>query len=954
VGRQAAASALDRRLAALVALLCLVALLVAPTTSSAAQPQAEATAAAKQKGKAKRGKGKGKGKAKRGGEAAKLRRNLNRLARAVRRSGYLPRRQRRRLRRLVLSSKRRLNPRRACIAYKRLFSVQRALAKGARRARRARRAARRRQAKLDRRIAKIRIRVLRLRPDGKGCGGPATFAVDGSAKPARKALPKLGGRRRPLARVVNSDGSAADFVANEIIVQARNRKQLRRVLRRWRGKVLGKAAVPGKADTYLVRIRRAGNPLGLPADVRKLSKTRGTSTLVSSGRGLGTLAAVADEAARGRAVGLNWVGAGDGYVEGFTSDSPTGPPGFNVSGGSWSRDAYDWIHLAGGGPQDTGVAPSWTLLAKLGRLRPNSIRVGILDMGFAPVTNGDVQPSAIALTNLPGAAPVGTPNLLSCSGGFSCPWHGTGVHNAAMGVPDNGVGAAGPAGPVAQPVLIFTLYDFFTGISATTAAAAAGAKVINMSYGADVPAAFSWSVAPFEATTGALRAAGVLLFAAAGNSATDVDSTDCFGVCWEGTLHTPCENLGVICVGATDTSTAPACYSNWGTGGGVDIWAPGTIPVGPDPGNGAPVRGVNGTSVASPYAAGVAALAWAGEPAASANAVERALTGHGRPGGARDTDCGGDSVDNHMVDRFIHPLATIRDLLPPDAAIQRPSDGGSFQRGTPVTFEAFVYDDGLGSPTVRWTRSGSSTPIGTGERFTKSDLPVGHHTVTMTARFPGGAVVTDRVELTIANHPPRVEIVSPPDGTEFFESQTAKFRGQSVDANEAGGTLADSQVRWYLDGSGTSFATGHEVTRALSDLSPGSHTVTFRGDDGTTTDEDSITIVVNEDPPDPPPQVFIDSPTNGQVFNISGTSTMVSFDTTATDNGPVTYEWSDRINGGPPQALATTEADPTLKLDWVESSCFDNTQHDVTVKVTDESLSTSEDTVRVFISQAIC
>ena len=64
---------------------------------------------------------------------------------------------------------------------------------------------------------------------------------------------------------------------------------------------------------------------------------------------------------------------------------------------------------------------------------------------------------------------------------------------------DNGFGGAGSAGPIAEPVLVFTLYDFFTSITALGEARIAGARIANMSYSAPVPWYLGWSVLPFEA-----------------------------------------------------------------------------------------------------------------------------------------------------------------------------------------------------------------------------------------------------------------------------------------------------------------------------------------------------------------------------------------------------------------------------------------------------------------------
>ena len=98
-------------------------------------------------------------------------------------------------------------------------------------------------------------------------------------------------------------------------------------------------------------------------------------------------------------------------------------------------------------------------------------------------------------------------------------------------------------------MFVYTTYDFFFSIAAVLEGAGRGAKILNMSYRSQVPAIVSWTVEPFNIVTATVRAAGVLMFAAAGNEGQDVDAEDCFGVCWKETWHTPRENTGVICVG---------------------------------------------------------------------------------------------------------------------------------------------------------------------------------------------------------------------------------------------------------------------------------------------------------------------------------------------------------------------------------------------------------------------
>ena len=62
-------------------------------------------------------------------------------------------------------------------------------------------------------------------------------------------------------------------------------------------------------------------------------------------------------------------------------------------------------------------------------------------------------------------------------------------------------------------------------------------------------------------------------------------------------------------------STGRAGFSNW-SARDVDLWAPGVVPVGPDPDDDQ-THVVQGTSFASPYAAGVGALVLAANPTLS-------------------------------------------------------------------------------------------------------------------------------------------------------------------------------------------------------------------------------------------------------------------------------------------------------------------------------------------------
>lgn len=806
--------------------------------------------------------------------------------------------------------------------------------------------------KLERRSVRTRALVLRSLPVGKACGGPPTVIVSPGLK-AEAKMPRIRGfGRRPVARLQDAYGNGVDFVSNELIVKARSLAQLKPFLRRWRGKVLATvdlAPLGAKYMQFLVRIDTSrANTARLAADLDKLSDTRGSVTEVSSAQGLDLLAAAASESRSGTDVGVNYVAPGTAIASGSSIEAATGPGEFGP-GGVYTRNAFDWTHLSATSTQGVGTAEAWRLIERSGR-SANKVGLAILDMGFATATNGpDFGTPLTAISNVPFTAPLGTSNLLGCGGGSGCPWHGTNVANTAFGVPDNGLGVAGTAGPVARRIVVFTLYDFFTSIGAVAEAGAAGAQVLNMSYGANVPAVLSWTVLPFEVTTGIANAAGMLLAASAGNDETDVDDEDCFIVCWEETLWTPCENVGVFCVGAlAHDSTGRASYSNWGRrGGGVDLFAPGRTLVGGDPAQSG-LHGVSGTSFASPYLAGVAALVKATDPSLSGRAIERILI-----------DTAKTSSDGR-VRKYVDALAAVRQALPALIRIESPSNGSSVRRGASVGLSAFAYDDGRGTPTVTWTLPNGFI-LGTGPTTSTTALPYGATTVKATAVFPDGSSVSDSVNVTATNDPPTVELLQPDNGETFFQGELVPVSGLGRDINqvESGFELSDAQLTWLLDASVTPFDTGRDATLDLTGVSVGSHTVTLRGtDDLGLTAQQSITINVATAPPDLPPSVEITSPANNAKKLAEAQDPLHSnqwyatfnFQATASDPdtplGSLTYTWKDTALPSGPTETRSTVQDRGNQRVYTTTGCPQS--HDWKVEVSDGT-TTRSDTVRVTV-----
>lgn len=139
-------------------------------------------------------------------------------------------------------------------------------------------------------------------------------------------------------------------------------------------------------------------------------------------------------------------------------------------------------------------------------------------------------------------------------------------------------------------------------------AASRGARIINASWGGSGCAE---SVANAFST---LSRQGILLIVAAGNSGFDIDVSDFFPASF---------NLSnQITVGATDSENFMPSWSNNGfqkvhlTAPGVDIFSTGR--------NNSYLT-MDGTSMASPFVAGAAAVLWSARPQASANQIKQAL-----------------------------------------------------------------------------------------------------------------------------------------------------------------------------------------------------------------------------------------------------------------------------------------------------------------------------------------
>lgn len=252
-------------------------------------------------------------------------------------------------------------------------------------------------------------------------------------------------------------------------------------------------------------------------------------------------------------------------------------------------------------------------------------------------------------------------------------WHGTHVAGIAAAQAFNGIGGSGVA-PQAEilPVRVLGRCGGYTSDIVDAIYWAAGfsvsgvpanptpADVINLSLSSPVAAACSASYAD---AINAARGAGTLVVVAAGNAAGNADT------------FPPGNCPGAFTVTATTRQGGRAFYSNYGSL--VDLAAPGgAMQTSTDPngirstansGTQGPVADnyiyLQGTSMAAPHVAGVAALLFAADDTLTVNAAETAMRTAARAFPVSCVGCGAGLVDASAALALVTGLVT-----PADAA----------------------------------------------------------------------------------------------------------------------------------------------------------------------------------------------------------------------------------------------------------------------------------------------
>jgi serine protease len=684
----------------------------------------------------------------------------------------------------------------------------------------------------------------------EGCNRPDVYAVDSQLRPSVAAVTdEVTGEALTIGALDDGDGEPMEFVTNRLLLETDDPAKVAGFRARFGGTVTDSVA-PDPADAgevgtlHAIRMDpgRLLDTSRLPADMEALDPGWGGDVYLTSDAQTGRLIATAARAElEGFQVELDLVAAGHGIPDGRTDDLQ---PGAVQS--EYDENAFNWNAFRDGSAADTEVTTAWQTLAAAGAL-DNKVRLAVIDSGFSNDYLAE-YPADLVATDTGG---VNTGPWDRNRNEDADPWHGTLVTDVFAGRVDNELPAAGVAGPVAGRTTLVNMGGR-TILSVTRAVRRLdrdNTDVLNISLSAQRKGRFL-RVALNTSERVIRRAVGdgMITVASAGNDGNDIDARKCRPVrgCRDKAVTAPCEFDRVICVGALAIDSRRA--ADWSNHGGddVDLWAPGEDVWQTDtPGCGCVARRAAGTSFASPFVAGVAALIKAADPSLSWSEVQGVLRRTARPGeGSRAT-------------RIVHAGGAVREAFgAPFVTVTAPTPDQSFPYGDTVTGRLDVAGNTLGAPDIVW-RVGESV-IGRGSS-PQLNLPVGTSMVTATATFPDGTVRTAVVRVRREMPPATWAITSPAAGAQV-SLRTARGAGIRFTTEPAG-----PGVQWFLDGQAAPFATGSSVVQAFPGIAEGQHTAEARvtAPDGSRAVSRTVAFTVVPDPAERT-TVAISSPRPGE------------------------------------------------------------------------------------------
>jgi serine protease len=368
-------------------------------------------------------------------------------------------------------------------------------------------------------------------------------------------------------------------------------------------------------------------------------------------------------------------------------------------------------------------------------------------------------------------------------------WHGTHVAGTIAGLTNNGVGGAGVAfGAKVLPVRVLGVCGGYTSDIAAGMQWAAGlsipgvpanpnkAKVLNLSLGGSGACGLT-----YQGAVDAVRNAGGVVVAATGNNSQ-------IGI------SRPANCTGVIAVTAHTKQGDNANYANIGAGtvvsgpgGGSGSLIPGdgalvysTLNAGTTAPGADSYAGKQGTSMATPHVAGVAALLASLQPAITPDTLRSVLTSSARPHPAGTycatrTDCGAGLVDAKAAIDRLNSLAPTVSASTSQAGVQT--------TGSTISFTAAVLP-GIGGSTMfsyQWMQlAGPAVSLGSTSASMSfvAPTPGASYTFKVQVTDGDGWIASNQVSVTSNTAP----VLSPIPAKTVAQGGNLSFASSATDA----------------------------------------------------------------------------------------------------------------------------------------------------------------------------